>query len=94
MNLLGICTEISVPNEFDYWIGIENKGDMVPPEFDKMPIPSATWAIFEAIGPMPKAIQDMWKRIHTEFFPESGYDRADLPDLELYPPGDNSRPDY
>lgn len=94
INLLGICADVCIPNEFEYWIGIETDSDTVSPEFEKMSIPAATWAIFEVIGSMPSAIQNMWKRIFTEFFPESGYERANLPDLELYPPGDNSSPDY
>lgn len=94
MNLLGICADIGLPNEFEYWIGVEADGDTVSLEFEKIAIPATTWAIFEVIGPIPSAIQNMWKRIFTEFFPESGYERTNLPDLELYPPGDSSSPDY
>ncbi len=94
INLLGICVDVGIPNEFEYWIGVETDSNSVSSELDKRLIPSATWAIFEVIGSMPSAIQNMWKRIFTEFFPESGYERANLPDLELYPPGDNSSPDY
>lgn len=95
MNLLGICADVGIPNEFDYWIGIETESNQVSPELDTMLIPSTTWAIFEVVGSMPSAIQKMWKRIFTEFFPESGYERANLPDLELYPLGeDNNKPDY
>lgn len=94
MNLLGICVDVGVPNEFDYWIGIETESDTVSSEFENIQIPSATWAIFEVVGPMPSAIQNMWKRIFTEFFPESGYERSNLPDLELYPPGDSNSPNF
>lgn len=33
---------------------------------------------------MPKSIQEIEKRIITEWFPTSGYEYADAPDIELY----------
>lgn len=57
-------------------------------------IPALTWAVFECIGPMPQAMQDLLKRIYLEFFPSGGYERADGPDVEVYPEGDLSSPNY
>jgi AraC family transcriptional regulator len=57
-------------------------------------IPSHTWAIFESTGPMPDAIQNVWKRIFSEWFPSSNYEHAKGPELELYPEGDTNSPDY
>jgi AraC family transcriptional regulator len=57
-------------------------------------VPAAAWAVFECIGPMPAAIQEMQKRIVTEWLPASGYEYADAPDIELYPEGDTSSPEY
>jgi len=51
-------------------------------------IPSSTWAIFESVGAMPDAIQDVWKRIFSEWFPTSNYEHDKGPELEVYPPGD------
>ncbi len=42
----------------------------------------------------PGAIQELFKRIYTEFFPAGGYERAEGPDLEIYYEGDIASPDY
>ncbi|MDP3176703.1 MAG: GyrI-like domain-containing protein, partial [Spirochaetaceae bacterium] len=57
-------------------------------------VPAATWAIFPCKGPIPESIQSTWPRIMGEWFPESGYERADGPDLEIYLDKDISQPDY
>jgi len=57
-------------------------------------IPALTWAVFESIGPMPDAIQNVWKWISSEWFPGSNYEHAKGPELEIYPTGDTSKSDY
>lgn len=57
-------------------------------------IPAATWAAFESGGPMPDSIQKVWERVFTEWFPDSGYEHDDAPELELYHQGDTSSDDY
>jgi AraC family transcriptional regulator len=94
MSLLGVCSDFGAPNEFDYWIAIESDKDNASGDFENLEIPAATWAIFETVGAMPKAIQYLWERIFKEFFQDSGYERANLPDMEVYPPGDVNSPDY
>jgi AraC family transcriptional regulator len=43
---------------------------------------------------MPHAIQEMWKRIFSEFFPQSEYEPVDTIDFESYPDGDTRSKDY
>ncbi|KAB8138124.1 AraC family transcriptional regulator, partial [Gracilibacillus oryzae] len=43
---------------------------------------------------MPDAIQNVWKRIFSEWFPSTGYEHADAPELEVYYPGDPASADY
>lgn len=52
--------------------------------FEEYIIPSRTWAVFSGSGQCPKAIQDMEKRIFTEWLPSSGYEYDEGPDIELY----------
>ncbi|MCA5011990.1 MULTISPECIES: AraC family transcriptional regulator [unclassified Enterococcus] len=47
-------------------------------------VPSFTWAIFTGQGAMPHAIQELEKRIVTDWLPSSGYEYANGPDIELY----------
>ncbi len=94
---LGVCFlgEDSIPmKKFFYAIGVEKPKKAVPTGFEVIPIPAATWAVFESIGPMPKAIQDVTVRIFQEWFPSTGYEHDAKPELEVYLPGDTNSKDY
>lgn len=47
-------------------------------------IPACTWAVFPGSGAMPQAMQTLQKRIVSEWLPESGYEWAQAPDVEVY----------
>ena len=64
-------------------------GDLIEKE-----IPAATWAIFESVGPVPGAIQEVWSHIYSEWFPIAEYDHADAPELEVYLAGNPNHSDY
>lgn len=51
-------------------------------------IPAATWVIFECDGLFRDSIQTLFKRFLTEWLPFSGYEYAELPDIEIYPVND------
>ena len=89
---LGIC---GTPyNEgFDYWIAVTSEKPC-PSGLEETEIPAATWVVFEAEGPVPDAIQAVWGRIFTEWFPNSGYEHTKAPELEVYPDGTMDAPDY
>lgn len=53
-----------------------------PEGWEEYTVPAGTWAIFSGHGPMPDAIQDLERRAVTEWLPTSGYEYADLPDIE------------
>jgi AraC family transcriptional regulator len=80
---------------FDYSIGaVYNKTAVVPEGFRRNTIPASTWAVFECKGAMPKAMQDMWHKITSEFFPISGYQPTYEMDIEAYTEGDMGSSDY
>jgi len=90
---LGIC--VGETGGFTYVIGVEKPEGDVPDSLDTLTIPAATWAVFECIGAMPNAIQSLWKKIYEEWFPSTGYEQAqDIPDFEVYMPGDMDCKDY
>ena len=79
--------------DFDYYIAVAT--DKPAPEGTfEYTIPAATWAVFECIGAMPQAIQDLQKRIISEWLPMSGYEYANAPDIEVYPEGDQFSLEY
>ena len=47
-------------------------------------ISSFTWAIFSGEGASPGAIQELERRIVTEWLPTSGYEYDNGPDIEVY----------
>ncbi len=90
--LLGISSGMD-GKEFDYFIAAVSDKE-IPQGMEESVIPAADWAIFECVGPMPEAIQNLQKRIMTEWLPASGYEYADAPDIEVYPEGDQGADDY
>ena len=95
--ILGLCYANSADcaKTFDYAIGAEYSGEHVVPEgFRKNTIPEGTWAIFECIGAMPGAMQDMWHKITSEFFPISGYMPTGEISIEAYTQGHMSSSHY
>lgn len=90
--VLGVSTCMN-GKDFDYYIACATDKS-IPDNMYEYMVPATTWAMFECIGPMPTAIQELQKRIITEWLPTSGYEYADAPDIEVYPAGDTSSPDY
>lgn len=95
MGMLGVCMEFEPAlKEFTYLIAVEKPEGPLPEDLTQKEIPAATWAIFESVGPMPDAIQKVWQRIYSEWFPATGYEHAGGPELEVYPAGDMDAGSY
>lgn len=86
--ILGVSVALN-EQEFDYYIAVATD-EKTPTGMIEYMIPACDWAIFECIGAMPKAIQEMQKRIVTEWLPNSGYEYANAPDIEVYFHGDQN----
>lgn len=92
---LGVCYDMKKDQEeFSYMIGCECDHIDELTEAITLDVASHTWAVFKSVGPMPHAIQNVWKRIFSEWFPATKYEHADGPELEVYLPGDPDAPDY
>lgn len=93
--ILGICYGDGCTGEFSYSIASGYDGATpAPAGFRIHEIPARTWAIFKCKGAMPAAIQILWRKIFTEFFPASEYIPKNDIDFEVYPDGDTASPDY
>lgn len=76
---------VSVANdteEWSYYIAVASNKPVEEP-FTKYQIPAATWAIFSGEG-SGLSIQELEKKIVTEWLPTSGYEYANAPDVEVY----------
>lgn len=51
--------------------------------FEEYLVPASTWAIFSGTG-TSQSVQELERRIVTEWLPASGYEYANAPDLEVY----------
>lgn len=78
---------------FDYTIGVEVYKNL-DDSLKIIDIPACDWAIFEVTGDLPKAIQETWQYIYTEYMPSISYEYGDVPELEVYPDGDTTASDY
>ena len=80
--------------DFTYMIAVRYSGGEIPSGYVKEEVPTATWAVFEAVGALPDAVQELLKRIFSEWLPGTGYKLACAPELEVYYPGDIKSPEY
>ena len=84
----GVCMNYDNGQErFDYVIGVSPKSESE--ELQSFTIPADTYAVF---GPVAVSeVQDLWKRIFSEWLPATEYEISDGPQVEYYPPtGDES----
>jgi len=85
MGLLSASTNFSESRmeekgELDHYIGVATTKDC-PGDRTQLAIPPLTWAVFEAIGPFPDTLQDVWGRIYSEWFPSSNYEQIEGPEI-------------
>ena len=92
--MFGICMNDYNEEMFTYVVAVEKTDRTIPGDLEEREIPSATWAVFESVGPMPQAVQKVWDRIYTEWFPSTGYEQANAPQMEVYPFGDTGSDNY
>jgi AraC family transcriptional regulator len=85
--MLGVCfaNEDNGWDPFRYGIGIEKPDKKAPKGFEVIPVPAAAWAVFDCTL---DNLQDVTKRIFSEWFPSTGYEHATAPEIEVYLPGD------
>jgi len=93
LGLIGLCAEWDESREqFTYVIGVEAApGQVLPAGTRAVSLMAANYAVFESVGPMPDAIQNVWKQAFSEWLPSSPYQHAGTLDFEAYPsfpPGD------
>ena len=79
--VLGVSA-CSDEEEWRYYIAVSSSAE-IDNSLEEYTIPSCTWAIFPGAG-TGRSIQELEKRIVTEWLPTSGYEYADAPDLEVY----------
>lgn len=77
---VSVCNDLE---DWKYFISVAST-ESIDDKLDEYIIPPFTWAIFSGEGQCPQAIQELEKRIVTEWLPTSGYEYDNGPDIELY----------
>lgn len=80
MGILGIST-CNDEEEWRYYIAVSTS--MEKGELEEYTVPPATWAVFPGSG-TNDSIQELERRIVTEWLPTSGYEYGNAPDVEVY----------
>ncbi|MCY9657292.1 AraC family transcriptional regulator [Paenibacillus chondroitinus] len=66
--------------ELDHYIGAATTKEC-PDHLTALEVPASSWAVFEAVGPFPETLQQVWGRIYAEWFPSSSYEQVDGPEI-------------
>ncbi len=90
--MYGVCVDMDdVSKEFEYLIADNYiPWNEIPEGFKAITIPKFTWAVFSCRGPLPKSLQDVNKKIYSEWFPNcKDYEIAAGYNIEMYFPPEN-----
>lgn len=64
----------------DHYIGVATTKEC-PDNLACLEVSESKWAVFEAVGPFPDILQNVWGRIYAEWFPSSRYELAQGPEI-------------
>ena len=67
--------------DWRYWIAVASS--QPAGDFEEYTVPAATWAVFPGEG-ANVSIQELERRVITEWLPTSGYEYGSAPDVEVY----------
>ena len=76
--------------DWRYWIAVASS--QPAGDFEEYTVPAATWAVFPGEG-TNISMQELERRVITEWLPTSGYEYGNAPDVEVYlhPDPNNAR---
>ena len=80
MGVLGVST-CNDTEPWRYYIAVASS--QTDRDLEEYTVPAATWAVFPGTG-TNQSIQDLERRIVTEWLPTSGYEYGNAPDVEVY----------
>ncbi|GGU58580.1 AraC family transcriptional regulator [Streptomyces lavendofoliae] len=82
--IVAVCDDLDPSRaegtELDYYHGVITSAP--PPEgTTALSVPAGTWAVFTASGPVPRAIQELWRDVFVEWFPSNPYRSRPGPEI-------------
>lgn len=89
IGVIGVCAEVLLiyyfynnAESWRYFIAVVSKKE-IDHSLEEYMVSAATWVVFSGEG-TGVSIQELVKRINTEWMPSSGYAYGDAPELEVY----------
>ncbi|TBL77867.1 AraC family transcriptional regulator [Paenibacillus thalictri] len=79
--------------ELDHYIGVATT-NVAPDGLARLEVAASAWAVFEAVGPFPETLQNVWGRVYAEWFPSSGYELNVGPEMLWNEHQDAASPAY
>ncbi|MBH0169072.1 AraC family transcriptional regulator [Fictibacillus sp. 18YEL24] len=80
-------------SELDHYIGAATT-NVCPENLSELMVEASTWAVFEAVGPFPETLQNVWGRIYSEWFPSSSYEQTEGPEILWNADKDTTSPTF
>jgi len=80
-------------SELDHYIGAATTS-VCPENLSELKVEASTWAVFEAVGPFPETLQNVWGRIYSEWFPLSSYEQTEGPEVLWNADKDTTSPTF
>ncbi|MFI2414038.1 GyrI-like domain-containing protein [Streptomyces sp. NPDC018947] len=82
--IVAVCDDLDPSRaegtELDYYHGVITSGAAAEGA-ETLPVPAGTWAVFTTSGPAPRAIQELWRDVFTEWFPANPYRSRPGPEI-------------
>ncbi|MFF8816153.1 AraC family transcriptional regulator [Streptomyces pactum] len=64
----------------DYHHGVLTSAP-APEGMTTLAVPAGTWAVFTTTGPVPRAVQELWRDVFTQWFPSNRYRTRGGPEI-------------
>ncbi|MET7440669.1 AraC family transcriptional regulator [Streptomyces sp. NPDC005496] len=84
LGVVAVCDDLDPSRaegtELDYYQGVITSA-AAPEGTVRLPVAAGTWAVFNVSGPVPEAIQNLWRDVFTEWFPSNPYRRRPGPEI-------------
>ncbi|AKN73822.1 MULTISPECIES: AraC family transcriptional regulator [Streptomyces] len=82
--IVAVCDDLDPSRaegtELDYYHGVITSA-AAPEGTTALPVPAGAWAVFTTSGPAPRAIQELWRDVFTEWFPSTPYRSRPGPEI-------------
>ncbi|MET8226839.1 AraC family transcriptional regulator [Streptomyces sp. NPDC005301] len=84
LGVVAVCDDLDPSRaegtELDYYQGVITSA-AAPEGTVRLPVAAGTWAVFNVSGPVPEAIQNLWRDVFTEWFPSNPYRSRPGPEI-------------